>query len=433
LFWRWAHKFERRRVGLVLECNQWRPPHVLDKIQWRRLKALLLHAYRQVPFYQKRFRDIGLDPHDIQNPSDFIRIPVLTRGDIQKHLAELKAVNLTSGLIRDATGGSTGNPITFYRDRRAELWLHKAACRFRKWIGYGANDKLALIWGMDRDFPPTYPPNERWLNSFNCSSIEIKAFIDEMLTWKPEAIRGYASSLFLVADWIKSSRVTAPTPRAIESSAEKLWPHQRAIIEDIFRCKVFDMYGSREIPSIACECEYHSGLHTFNDIRIVEIIRGDSPAKPGEEGSVIVTDLLNYAMPFIRYEIGDVGVMSKEVCRCGRGFPMLKEIKGRITNTIVTPDERYIHGEYFTHLFYDVPGIKAFQVRQYCIGGVDVSVEVRSGYDPAIMEERVARMRVHLGPQVRVKWNTVSTLPLTASGKRHFTISEVPICFASRD
>jgi phenylacetate-CoA ligase len=196
---------------------------------------------------------------------------------------------------------------------------------------------------------------------------------------------------------------------------------------------VFDMYGSREIPSIACECEYHSGLHTFNDIRIVEIIRGDSPAKPGEEGSVIVTDLLNYAMPFIRYEIGDVGVMSKEVCRCGRGFPMLKEIKGRITNTIVTPDERYIHGEYFTHLFYDVPGIKAFQVRQYCIGGVDVSVEVRSGYDPAIMEERVARMRVHLGPQVRVKWNTVSTLPLTASGKRHFTISEVPIRFASRD
>ena len=135
-------------------------------------------------------------------------------------------------------------------------------------------------------------------------------------------------------------------------------------------------------------------------------------------------------MPFIRYEIGDVGVISEERCKCGRGFGLLKEIKGRITSTIQTPDGRRIHGEYFTHLFYNVSGVKAFQVHQTKLDEILVSIQSDNNFDRNLIEQVIEKMRSHLGSGVKVNWMCVDDIPGTASGKRHFTISDVPADFA---
>lgn len=145
----------------------------------------------------------------------------------------------------------------------------------------------------------------------------------------------------------------------------------------------------------------------------------------------VITDLTNYSMPFIRYEISDIGVLSEDLCPCGRGFPLLKEIKGCITNTIVTPDGRYIHGEYFTHLFYHVPGVKSFQARQRSIDKIEVAVQPDNGFEPALIDQLIDKIRSHFGRGVEVQWSIVPEIPPAPSGKRHFTISDIPIDFTS--
>ena len=413
-----------------LEQRQWLGRREIEESQWGDLKSLLVHSYNNVPFYRRRFDEVGMRPDDIRSIDDFRKIPVLKKADIQRNLESIKAGNCPQDqLIRDATGGSTGQPLVFYRDLNAKAWIDAAALRFRRWMGYGPSSKLALIWGADRDVPESYPANQRWLNSFNCSEQDIEKFVEELVQWQPDAIRAYASSLYMVASYIRNRGLRAPRPGAIESAAEKLWDWQRKVVEEVFGCKVFEMYGSREIPALACECERHNGMHIFSDLRLVEVIKDGRCAEPGEEGTIVITDLLNYGMPFIRYEIGDIGVLSEESCPCGRGFPLLKEIKGRITSTIRTPDGRRIHGEYFTHLFYGVAGVKAFQVHQTKLDEVIVSVQPETGFDRNLIERVIAKMCSHLGDGVFVKWECADQIPAAASGKRHFTISDVPVDF----
>jgi phenylacetate-CoA ligase len=165
----------------------------------------------------------------------------------------------------------------------------------------------------------------------------------------------------------------------------------------------------------------------FDDIRIVEILRDGLPVAPGEDGDVVVTDLVNHAMPLIRYRIGDVASFLPGTCQCGREFSRLSAVKGRVSGTISTPDGRWVHGEFFTHLFYGVPGVRAFQVRQRSDFGVDVLVLPLSDFDPARIDPIVDAIRRHLGAGVRVDWQQVASIPLTPTGKHLFTVSEIPI------
>lgn len=420
----------RHSIGKRLDGDQWRPPDEINAIQRRRLKKLLAHAYGNVPYYRRRFAESGIELDSICSLEDFRKLPFLRKTDIQRNFKDLIAANYNIGRLKpDSTGGSTGYPINFYHDDSYKKWKRAAFCRFRHWIGYEDGDKTAFIWGAVRDIPGRPGSNERWLNSFNCSPSEIEAFVRELVEWKPKAIRGYASSLYLVASYIKANNLPSPRPQTIESGAEKLWNEQRSVVEDVFQCEIFEQYGSREIPAIGCECEVHNGMHIFNDIRLVEIIRNGKPAKPGEEGSIIVTDLMNYVMPFIRYEIGDIGIMAEGLCSCGRGFPLLKEVKGRIINIFPTPDGRYIYGGYFNHLFFHTTTIEAFQVRQRSIDRVEVAILPGAGFESQVMEPLISQMKEALGEGVEVSWQAVDEIPSTSSGKRHFTISEAPIDF----
>ncbi|MHC4386860.1 MAG: methyltransferase domain-containing protein, partial [Planctomycetota bacterium] len=415
-----------KTIDGILEENQWQSSQEIERIQWDMLQSLLKHTYEHVPFYRRLFETHGIDPRDIRTMDDFQKIPVLRKADIQQNLEAMRAENCPQDqLIKDATGGSTGQPLVFYRDLPAKEWLLAASRRFRRWMGYNSKSRLALIWGADRDFPTSERPNQRWLNAFNCSEKDIESFMAELVRWKPDAIRAYSSSIAMVASYMAENNIPAPRPHVIECAAEKLWPSQRRLIERVFGCPVYEMYGSRELPALACECESHNGMHIFSDVRLIETLDNGKPTAPGQEGSLVITDLVNYGMPLIRYEIGDVGVISDKQCPCGRGFPLLKEIKGRVSSTIQAPDGRRIHGEYFTHLFYNVPAVKAFQVRQKKIDEVVVLIQPDKNFKNAVMKPILKQMRQHLGSEVNIDWQCVDDIPLTPTGKRHFTISEI--------
>jgi len=413
---------------IVLNRNQKLNCEELKIYQLRALKKLLKHAYSHTKYYNDVFNSLNIHPDNIKSLSDFRKIPILRKTDIQSNFKNLLANNIsTQNLTLDSTGGSTGNPLNFYHDKRAKIWKKAAFRRFRKWIGYDGTDKIAYIWGSTLDKPVNPRSTERWLNAFDCSSEEMENFIIDLVEWKPVAIRAYPSMLYLLASYIRANNLEAPEPRTIETGAEKLYPEQKQLIEEIFGCSAFEQYGSREMPAIACECEYHHGMHVFSDLRIVEIIKNDKPVLPGEEGSIVITDLTNYVMPLIRYEIGDVGKWSNRICECGRGFPILEEVIGRTMNLFPLPDGRFIYGGYFNHFFFNTKGIRSFQVHQKAVDFIEIIIEPNKEFKPHVADDIIRRISEMLGDNVRMNWRIVDKIEPLSSGKQHFTISDVPI------
>jgi len=427
--------FQKRQE---LERTQWLSPTEIQALQLEKLRRLLAHAYANVPFYRKRFDDAEIRPDQIQTLEDYQRVPILTTDDIRQNLDQLVATNCQrDALRRNTTGGSTGVPLVFYQDSSFHTFNWASRLRYRKWYGFEMGDKVAFLWGMDRDIPPSDwlkrlklgLRRERWLNSFNVSKEKMEAFARRLIAWQPTYIVAYASSLYLFASFLRQAGLDRVRPVAIESSAEKLWDFQRELIEDVFQCPVFNVYGSREFGGVAAECEAHTGLHVLADVRYLEFLREGKPVQNGDFGEIIVTDLTNYAMPFIRYQTGDLGRPLSQPCTCGRGFPLIQEIVGRSSDVLSAPNGRYVHGEYFTHLFYEIPGVRRFQVHQKTLHDVEILIEGDSELPPETLAEIRRKILVQMGEKTNLTFKMVDAIPLTPSGKYRFTISDVPIDF----
>ena len=433
----WDYKFGRAYLRGRRELKHWERmgEDEIRKLQWERLKKLLDHAYTNVPFYRRRFEEAGLHLSKINTSEDFQRMPILTRRDIQDNLDDLVATNHDrSKLEWNATGGSTGIPIAFYVDDEFSGFQRAVKLRANSWTGFEEGQKVAIIWGADRDIPTRswlarqrihYVLRQRWLNSYNITEEKMEEFAKLLIRWRPRHIHGYAASLYMFASFLREYGLDRIRPIAVETSAEKLWDYQRELIEDVFKCKVFDFYGSREVPGVACECEMHRGLHVFTDNVYLELLRNGKPAEPGEDGEIIVTALTNFAMPLIRYQNGDLARASEEKCPCGRPFPLLAEIVGRSNDVLTTPNGQYVHGAFFNHLLFGVEGVQQFQVYQKSLNNVSISIQSRAGLSDETLKTLRQKVIEHLGPGIEVSLKRVDTIPLTHTGKHRYIISEV--------
>lgn len=443
--WTLRHREFRGRIFRYkreLEQNEKLSVDQIQALQWKRLKQLLEHAYNYVPSYRRRFNEVGLHPSDVHTPEDWQRIPILTRSEVQADLDDLVATNYDrSRLHRNTTGGSTGTPMAFYQDNEHLAYHPANKLRVRAWAGFEMGDKIALLWGADRDIPSRswierqslrFIKRERWLNSFNVTSEKMEQFARQLIHWQPKYILAYASSAYLFASFLRERGLDSIRPVAVETSADKLWDFQRQVIEDVFKCPVFDFYGSREIGSMAGECEMHKGLHVFSDIVYLEVLRNGQPAAPGEMGEVIVTDLPNFAMPLIRYQNGDLARVSEESCPCERPFPLLTEILGRSCDAISTPNGQYVHGEFFSHIFYGVDGVRRYQAYQKSLNEITIKIESYGDLSEDTLQTLRRKVMTHLGPGIEVSMQVVDTIPLTPTGKHRYVISDVPLPFVSQ-
>jgi phenylacetate-CoA ligase len=261
---------------------------------------------------------------------------------------------------------------------------------------------------------------------------EMRTFVDRINEVQPVQILAYVESAYELAQFIEQEGVEVHSPRAIMTSAGTLHDHMREVIRRVFRAPVFNRYGSREVGDIACECEAHEGLHVSAPTHYVEILRSDgTPTDPGEVGEIVVTLLTNYAMPLIRYRIGDMGAWAESSCSCGRSWPLLAEVTGRVSDTFVTDDGKRIHGEFFTHLFYGEEWVQKFQVIQESVRQITIAV-VPSGStvhaDRRLRDEMGAiRTDIHsvMGETCDVRFDVREEIPPTDSGKYRYTISKV--------
>ncbi|MCS6852553.1 MAG: hypothetical protein NZ700_15465 [Gemmataceae bacterium] len=429
--WR-AGETARLRYLREFERTQYAPPTQLRELQWRRLQALLRHAYQNCPFYRDRFRQAGVAPDDFRGPEDLVLLPLLEKRDLQEQRDRLVAENWpTADLVPNASGGSTGTPVSFFVTKDRLLSRSAATWRHNRWAGWDIGHKVGIVWSAPQDQGlRTWRRRLRnWLldrtlelNTALLTPERIRAFHGELLRFRPDVLLGYARSIALVARFIRENRLRPCRPRAIVTSAEMLEPHDRAVLEEVFGCPVFNRYGCREVSVIASECPQHQGLHIMAEGLFLEILKDGRPAALGELGEVVVTDLLNFGMPLIRYRIGDMASWQEGSCPCGRTLPRLREVAGRLTDFLVGSDGRLVSGVYLaTYLVGQRPEVGQVQFVQTVAGRVSLLIKpgrrFRVPDDPDFL---TSALRQHLGPDTEIDWQLVDDLRPEPSGKYLF-------------
>lgn len=418
-----------RRYREALQ-SQWLPREELERRQLSAVNALLGHAKARSPFWRERLA--GVD--SLASLDELARLPVLTKGEIREHFDIMLASDRPGELWKKSTGGSTGEPLHFAYTRESFEWRVAMSLRGYRWAGAPPGSRQAYIWGTPIDPPGTLARTKeslhRWLerkryyDCFTFDELAMRKCVEELQRWQPDAIVGYTNPLYELARLIeKDPRLSLRVPSVL-CAAEKVHAVQREAIAAAFDAEVFDTYGSREFMLIAAECEAHEGLHVSMENLIVEVVdEGGLPVEEGGTGRLVITDLHNLGMPFIRYEIGDLARFTRRQCSCGRGLQLLEDIVGRTLDVIRTPAGRVVPGEFFPHLMKEFPDIQRFQVVQERLERVRLLLMGT----PSAETELAIRDKVSatLGEDMELSIEAVTEIPLTATGKHRVTISRL--------
>jgi len=397
---------------------------------------LYLHAYTHCRYYHELFKHIGLIRDGNVDTSRIAEIPILTKDIIRKHHQDLISDDYqTRKWFYNSSGGSTGEPIRLIQDDIYLKW--GAATNYFYFKNILDIDepmvKKVVLWGSERDLfqgsmgykakIQNWLSNTVFLNSFRMSRQDIEQYIHTINSFKPEIIRGYAGSLFELCRYAEKKKIPLYTPRIVVSAAENLSETMRDVIESNFGTKVYNFYGSREVSNLAGECK-NGLLHLFQFWNYVEVLdKNNEPVREGEEGRVIVTNLFNYSMPLIRYEIGDMAILGQEKCLCGVVLPTLKKVTGRITDHFILENGTIIHGEFFTHLFYLKDWIIAFKVIQEDYFKIRIQIVIKNKINQSDQADIENKIKQVMGSKCKIIWDIVDDIPKTPSGKYLYTKS----------
>lgn len=416
---------ERRRF---LQDSQWWAPDRIREFQWAELKKLLAHVYASVPYLRDKYRSAGIGLDDLRDWNDFRRLPVLTRQEINAHGPDLCSTMFAGRLLPHATGGSTGVPTRFFRTYESYDWRTAAKDRAYSWSGWQLGVRALYLWGAPvgkvswRQAFKTraYDAVQRQLivNTFAQSDKLWHDVYSRALSFRPSLVVGYVSSLEAFAAFLRRRQRAIPSVRCAIAAAEPLGDDARHQIQDTLGVPVFNSYGSREFMSIAAECEQQRGLHVHAENLVVET----SDLTSGEPSEIVVTDLHNYGMPFVRYATGDLGRLTEGTCPCGRGLPRLDTVEGRVLDALRTADGRVVPGEFFPHLLKDVPELAHFRVLQTRIDRLVISAVLTrplSERSVALLDHEIGKV---FGTATRYDIQPVAQIPPLPSGKRRVTV-----------
>jgi phenylacetate-CoA ligase len=403
------------------------------------LARVLAHAYANVPLYRERWTAIGYAPSPAVTLNELRQLPLLTKADIRDRKTELVASNVPSRTLQlDYTGGTTGTQTSFYRDNECRV------ARFgRQWgvleqCGYRPGDKRALIWGAHADLetPKGAHRIKQWARQFASADEAICCTVmtrDQMLAYhrrlrafRPKVIYGYPNAIEQFATFVERHLVPITVQRVL-CTAERLRDHQRELFQRVFGGEVFDLYCSREHGCAGFECRSHDRYHLDAGSVIVEILRDGLPARPGESGEIVVTDLLNRGMPFIRYVTGDVATASEGPCACGSPLPTFSSLDGRTADMLYRPDGSRVAGLMLDDLFMDLPAVTHAQFVQHDAASLDVKVIARGGATGHLRAAMAAEVCSIMGPDVAVRIHFVDDIPRNPrSGKFQTVICHLP-------
>ena len=391
---------------------------LLDK-QARELADIIRFAFDHSPYYREKYAALPeLAP---------ATLPILRKDEVIRHRDAMVTQELDKSLLKiGSTGGSTGVPVSFYYDNHKSQLMRAGMCRSYMLSGWQPGQKILNFWGARQDIRSSIKQRlrdfiaaEQTIPAYQHSEAQLQKWATSIRTYRPVLLQGYASILAAVARHIDDNRIPLPdTPIGVYSTAEVLYDWQRELMERVFRCKVYNQYGSREIPNIACECRL-GNLHVFTDMVYLESCLIDG------EDRIILTSLTNRAMPFIRYENGDSGRLREDDCACGSPFPLMEIGLCRSNDHIRTRHGKRFHPSFFTQLLY---GLK--DIRQYCfIQETPEKINLQL-VTPAPLEREIenllrARIRTEVAEEMVLEISYLPEIERTTSGKHRFVICKI--------
>jgi phenylacetate-CoA ligase len=417
--------------------RQWLPREEIVRRQLEDVRRLVAHAFKNVPFYEDFARQHGLTAESIDDFTRFRMLPLIDRETFNRERPSLGARNLRRETLSKSTGGTTGIPLHFGYTRESYEWRRAMSMRGYGWAGCLEGDKTVYLWGtlllsqsslIDRlkNNLYRYLLRQKYLNVFYLTPETMGDYLRQIHRYGPKHIVGLAKQVYNFARFIRQNNLEAPRVDSVILAAEKIGDEEKKLVGEVFHCDVYETYGSREFMLIAAECRAHGGLHVSAENLYVEILRGNEPARPGELGDIVITDLHNYGMPFIRYKIGDVAVASDETCPCGRGLPLIKNIEGRLMDIIITPEKRLLSGVFFAHLLKEFKAVQRYQVVQESVDGLKIRVVAAEPGRTTLRSGLEREVRHAVGETMKIEVEFVESIPLTSTGKYRQTISTLP-------
>jgi phenylacetate-CoA ligase len=267
-----------------------------------------------------------------------------------------------------------------------------------------------------------------WLDTMEVTERSVLAFARDWKKARPTLLFGHAHSLFLLAHYVQKLCITEIRPKAIISTSMMLLPNERALIEQVFDLRVFDRYGCEEVSLIASECERHEGMHLNVEHLYIEFVKEDGGhAEPGEPGKIVVTDLMNYAMPFIRYDVEDVGIPKAGSCSCGRGMPLMEHVTGRVADFLLKPDGTRVAGvSLIENTLTKYPGIDQMQIIQETVDGLTLRLVTGPAFSRREAGALLDYFHQVFGRKTDVRLEITDEIRPESSGKYRFSICRIP-------
>jgi phenylacetate-coenzyme A ligase PaaK-like adenylate-forming protein len=403
---------------LQLLKNERRSLDELINLQNIALRKLVKHAYNTITFYKKHFDKIDLNPADIQTIEDLNKIPIIDKKMmIQYSYSDLLSSDFDMDkLIPVKTAGSNGMPFLFYIDHTFDQIRKSQYLRPYLTNGKHFFDRSVSFSVYEQPIPKWFQRLGIMKNNRIFSGDDASIQLRKIQDLNPDIIQGYGSILNLLAIKILEENIHISKPRMIFTDSELLLPEMRDNIAKAFDAKLIDIYGTWETDNIAYECNHHEGYHIAIDSVIMEFLKDDINVKPGEEGEIVVTVLNNFAMPFIRYNLHDIGSYHEGYCSCGRTFPLMDTIKGRSNDYMVTKDGKKL--SYFNIARFDklAPNVHEYQIIQNGIDSFSVFVVPGISYNNE-GKNIIAPTIKRYFPEAEVTVNVVSYIQREQSGK----------------
>lgn len=405
---------------LRLLRNEKRPLSALRKYQNQNLRSLVFYSYKYVPFYRDLFKKHGVHPDDIKTVADLPKLPIIDKKNFHQNdypYMVSTSIKKTAKLIPISTSGSSGVSLRFFIDNSYDQY--RKAQNVRPYISNGCTHRDRVMKFINTTIPKKklYEMLGLFKQKYIFSDSDIDTQIKSVTEWQPTIIQGFGSSIGLLASRIKEKQIDKISPRIIFTDSELLHFTLRAFIEKEFATKVIDVYGTMETENIAYECHEHTGYHITIDSVIVEFVKEGIPVDIGEEGEMVCTVLHNYTMPFIRYNLHDVGSFSNVCCPCGSSFPLMNVIEGRSDDYAICENGERKSPRTFLGFFDSFAGLlKEYQIIQENINTFKVLIIPAQVINNDI-EFKIKKIMIKEFPRATINISYVDKITRDSSGK----------------
>ncbi len=386
---------------------------------FERLKRTLMLAGEGVPFYRERFHRAGFNPdRDFKSPADLARVPVLTKDDVRANFERMIDHRFLSSSVVAHTSGTSGQPTTMRLNARYVAVDY--ACMFRHWAraGYTFRAPFAAV----RSYVPDTPEDPLWkfnwwqntlyMSAYHLKPSNAERYLEALLRFRPRFIRGYVSSINVLAEFAYPHREKFDFVRGVFTASETLSNLERANIERTFGKKLFDWYGMTEPAVVITERTAHKGMEVEWEYGYPEF--AEAPGLPASERRLIATSMHNPVMPFIRYETEDIACLSDTPDSAGL-YPGVRAMRGRKDECIVTPDGARLPSLNFYSLLQTYTEILRFQFVQDSSCHVTMKISLRPGTPKvealvfALREEVCKRLGSEMALEIEVTDNFLTS------------------------